>query len=394
MYDYEKLLIDFSQIKPGSKVLVRADLNLTISGNDIASSLRIDRTVPLIKQLLKKGAHITLVTHLGRPNVGFNDIYSTRQLVPVLEKIIKKPIIFNNNWPYCKKLDMTNAVILAENVRFLQGEVRNNPELAKEMASGYDFFVMEAFASAHRMHASTYGVMNHCKSFIGPLFLRELQALQTIKSFKKPKVAIIGGGKSSSKLEFVKKLVHDFDSVLLGGQMASLFMAAEGYFIGDVNFDQELLTQAKEIYLMSQKPEYADLIMPKDLWVSSNDSLSLKTTPLSRAEGLNIVDIGPLTTRHFDGIIKEADSVLQNGPMGIIENSRCFEGTRAILNSIADSRATSILGGGDTSESIRRAGINIGKYNFVSTGGGAMLYGVAHDEFPAVERLKACLCQE
>lgn len=393
MFDYEKLLLDYNQIKPGCKILVRADLNLTITSDTLVASLRIERTIPLIKKLINYGAHVTLLTHLGQPSIGFDDLYSTRQLVPILEKLLKKKVIFNHSWPHTKKLDVTGALVLSENVRFLQGEIENTPSLASDMAAGYDLYILEAFASAHRMHASNYGVMDYCKSYLGPMFVSELQAIQRIKQFKSPKVAIIGGGKSSSKLVFVKQLVKDFDVVLLGGQMANLFMVAEGLFAGDICFDSELVREAKAVYDLSKMSNTAELILPKDLWVSSNDTLSLRTTPLKKVTGLNIVDIGPMTANFYNEIIQNANSILQNGPMGIIENNRCFEGTRAILKSISESKAVSILGGGDTNDSIRRAGIEINDYDFVSTGGGAMLFGITHDYFPAVERLKACLCE-
>lgn len=394
MHDAEKLLFDFKSIKPGTKILVRADLNLSLNGNHLEQSLRITRTIPLIRRLLRAKAHVTVVTHLGRPGIGFNDIFSTRQLVTALEQAYRTRVVFNQDWPFCKKLDVTEALVLAENVRFLQGEKTNNPILAREMAAGYDLCIMEAFATAHRKHASNYGILEHVPTYIGPLFLDELRSLEKIKQFKSPKIAVIGGGKSSSKLQFVEKLVQDFNAVLLGGQMANLFMASAGYFVGEAEFDPILMQEAKAIYEMSKQPNAADIIFPKDFWVSRADRLSLKTTPMTRAEGAAIVDIGPLTTSHYGRLIKEAKSVLQNGPMGIIENSRCFEGTRAILQEISESSAVSVLGGGDTGESVRRAGIDMDQYDFISTGGGAMLYGVCNDNFPCIEKLKASLCAE
>lgn len=389
---YDKLLFDLKQLKPGMKVLVRADLNISTSTEDLALDPRIQGTAPLIKALLNKDIHVTLVTHLGRPKVGYDAIYSTRRLVNVLEKVYNSEVVFNNNWPFAKKLHVKKAVVLTENVRFLQGELNNDPEMAKQMVEGYDVFILEAFATSHRMHASNYGVMNYCPSYLGPLFIEELKNVNRIKEFPEPRVAVVGGGKSASKLKFLVKLQENFQAILLGGQMASLFMEANGFYAGDNNFTPDMLDVAREVYDIGQKGEKAKIILPKDLWlISRAGDLSLKTVPLSQATG-NVVDIGPMTAAYYDEIIKDAGSVLQNGPMGVIENKRCFDGTRSVLKSIADSKADSLLGGGDTNSSIMRAGLERANFGFVSTGGGALLSAVTEGTCPALKKLEGVLC--
>lgn len=391
-YNFSQFLPDLKKVTPGTKVLVRADLNISTSGDDISQDLRLLGTVPLIRALINQGAHVTLATHLGRPKVGYDDLYSNRQLINSLETIYKAKVVFNNQWPFGKKLDVTGSVVLTENVRFLQGEMENESGIAKQMAQGYDIFILESFATSHRKHASNYGIINYCPSYLGPLFVKELENISSIREFSSPRVAIVGGGKSDSKLKFVSKLVDSFEAVLLGGQMASLFMESRGLYAGENNFSQELIAHAREIFDLSQKSGKAKIILPKDLWIIDKaGDLSLRTTPLSQAIG-NVVDIGPMTTSYYSEIIKDASSVLQNGPMGIIENKRCFEGTRAILQAIADSPAESILGGGDTNSAIMRAGLEVSNFNFVSTGGGALLHYVAENTLPVMKKLEGCVC--
>ena len=395
MLDPKKYLIDLNSIKPGTKVLVRADLNLSLGHERLDESIRILRTKPLIKSLIKKKAHITILTHLGRPNLGFDSIFSTGHLRSLLERVYGVKVALDARWPYVKnepRVNNESTILLAENVRFLKGETENDPELSKLMAEGYDIYIQEAFATMHRQHASNYGIIDYVPSYIGPLFAKELEALKAIQDFECPKVAVIGGGKSSGKLQFVRKLLSEFDTILLGGQMATLFMVASDNLIGGASFDPELITEAKEILQLSENQKFANIILPKDVWVSNAGNLSLKTVPLLVDSKANLVDIGPLTIDFFREFIMQAGGVLQNGPMGIIENSRCFEGTRAILQFLSQSPAVTILGGGDTAAAIRKAGIDLYSYDFVSTGGGAMLYGITHEEIPSLKKIEACWC--
>ena len=394
MNNYKQFAVDFDKIKPGHKILVRADLNLTLSGNMLDSCYRATRIAPLIKRLLKLGAHVTLTTHLGRPKVGFNELLSTRQIAPVLREVFGVDIFFNSAWPFSKKLDLKNVVVLTENVRFLQGEQENDASLAKEMAKDYDMFILEAFGTAHRNHASNFGIIDHCDSYLGPLFLEELRMVNTVMNFKQPKIAVIGGGKNSSKLRYMKKLVEDFQMILLGGEMANLFMASQGYNVGKASFSQELIQAADKIYKLSKRVNHAEILFPQDLWLKGpTGELSLEAVPISNFN-CDIVDIGPITSKHYAKIINKAGGVLQNGPMGVIENVGCFEGTRSILDAVSNSPAECILGGGDTAKSIRCSGLDLSKFGAISTGGGALLHAVTNGSFDVLDKFKACSCTD
>lgn len=392
MFDPSCLEFKLDDVK-GKKILIRADLNISV--NDISFyNHRVERIAPLIKRLINFGAHITLVTHIGRPGGQYDFMTSTSRICEKLEKSFNAEIVMNVDWPNNKNLNIYGCVVLAENVRFFRGEEENDPELAKKMAAGYDYFILEAFGTAHRKHASNYGILDHCTSFLGPLFVQELKALEMLRKFQQPRVAIIGGGKNSSKIDFIAYLLNSYQKILLGGQMANLFMAADGYTKGINDFDSMLIEKARELLAISRTSGKSDIVFPKDLWIKKySGNLVLKQTPLIKDEGA-VVDLGPSTTNMYKDFIHGAGSILKNGPVGLIENSRCFEGTRAILQHISESKAQSFLGGGDTGESVRRARIDLSSFDFISTGGGALLYGLCNGTYPPVEKLKAMMCEK
>lgn len=375
----------------GKKVLIREDFNVPVKNGQITSDIRIRAALPTIKKALKAGAKVMLMSHLGRPVEGSdNEAFSLAPVAECLTKLLKTDVPLIQDW--LDGIDMGDAdVVLLENVRFNKGETANNVELSKKMATLCDVFVMDAFATSHRMEASTYGVVKYAKeACAGPLLMSELTTL--LKIMDKPAhpvIAIVGGSKVSTKLALLESLVKKVDGLIIGGGIANTFLAAQGYEVGRSLHEPDLIDEAERLTIEAQERD-AVIPLPEDVVVA--ERLSEDTIPEIRMvseieENEKIFDIGPETIEVFTDLIKKAKTILWNGPVGAFEIEAFEEGTKSLANAIAESKAFKVAGGGDTLAAIEKYGIN-SKIDYISTGGGAFLTVLEGKTLPVIEALE------
>ncbi|HSW93892.1 MAG TPA: phosphoglycerate kinase [Gammaproteobacteria bacterium] len=375
----------------GKRVLIREDLNVPIKNGVITSDIRIRAALPTIKEALKAKAKVMIMSHLGRPEEGSHDEhFSLAPVAALLSTLLKREVPLITHWVNGFSMK-DHDVVLLENVRFNNGETENSNELSQKMARLCDVFVMDAFATAHRLEASTYGVIHYAPiACAGPLLASEVEALAKIMhNPKKPVVAIVGGSKVSTKLSLLDSLSQKVDCLIVGGGIANTFIAAEGYTVGKSLFEPDLIDEAERLTLAAKK-RGADIPIPSDVIVGeklSNDSESSVRLISQIDDNEKIYDIGPDTTKHLIGIIKKAKTILWNGPVGAFEIEQYSEGTRAIAKAIADSAGFSVAGGGDTLAAIEAYGV-ADDINYISTGGGAFLSFLEGKKLPAIEALE------
>ena len=374
----------------GKRVLVREDFNVPMQNGQITNDTRLLAAIPTIELLLEKGAKIILMSHLGRPQEGVLD--KENSLAPVADRLsalLSKPVRFITdplqNFPL-----HTGEIVLLENTRFWVGEEANDVQLSKSLAALCDIFVMDAFASAHRKHASTYGVAKYAKKAVAGLLLqKEVQALeQILLNPKKPLVAIVGGAKISTKLALLKNLLQKVDTLIVGGGIANTFLAAKGVNIGQSLVETNLIKTAKDI-LSKAKP--GTLPLPVDVVTATEFSMQSKGTAKSLDqinEDDRILDIGAKTSELYRELILSAGTVLWNGPVGVFEFPAFAQGTKEVANAIKDSPAFSVAGGGDTIVAIDEFKIH-DDVSYISTGGGAFLTYLEQGNLPCIEVL-AC----
>lgn len=375
----------------GKRVLIREDFNVPIKNGEVVSDVRIRAALPTIKEALKAGAKVILVSHLGRPTEGvFDEAFSLAPVAKVLTKLLKQEVPLLHRW-----LDGVNmhdaSVVLLENVRFNHGETGNTAELAKKMAALCDVFVMDAFATAHRAEASTSGVIKFAKeACAGPLLLSELASLNKImEKPTHPVVAIVGGSKVSTKLALLDSLVKKVDFLIVGGGIANTFLAAEGYTVGKSLYEADLIDEAERL-MVEAKQRKAEIPLPIDVVVAERlaDNAESYVRLVSQVDDTEkIFDIGPDTIKHFLSIIKKAKTILWNGPVGAFEIEAFSHGTKAITHAIAESKAFKVAGGGDTLAAIEKYDVEE-KIDYVSTGGGAFLTVLQGAPLPVIEAFK------
>lgn len=375
----------------GKRVLIREDLNVPIKEGIITSDQRLQAALPTIQQALDAGAAVMLLSHLGRPEEGrFDKRFSLAPIAEYLKDYLDYPVRFVSNY-----LDGVYAepkeLIVCENVRFNKGEKANNEALAKKLADLCDIFVMDAFGTAHRAQASTFGVAKYAPiAAAGPLLLRELEALERVlKSPQKPIVAIVGGAKISTKLSLLKQLVHKVDCLIPGGGIANTFLKAQGYEIGQSLCEESLLDEASDIMRLATDSG-CELVLPSDVVVGKyfSDSCPAYNKKLNHlASDDMIMDIGPETIKHYEDLIDHAQTIIWNGPVGVFEFPQFAYGTRALAIAIADSDAFSIAGGGDTLAAIDQYDLTQ-QISYISTGGGAFLEFLEGRKLPAVAILE------
>lgn len=385
-------LIKMSDVQlKGKRVLIREDLNVPIKNGIITSDIRIRAAIPTIKAALKAGAKVMIMSHLGRPEEGsHNEIYSLAPIAVHLSSLLKMEVPLITHWVNGFSMK-DHDVVLLENVRFNNGEGDNSVDLSQKMAKLCDVFVMDAFATAHRTEASTYGVIKYAPiACAGPLLAAEVEALAKIMDNpKKPVVAIVGGSKVSTKLSLLDSLSQKVDCLIVGGGIANTFIAAEGYTVGKSLFEPDLIDEAERL-TVSAKKRGADIPIPSDVIVGqklSEDSESSVRLISQIDDSEKIYDIGPDTTKQLIGIIKKAKTILWNGPVGAFEIEQYSEGTRAIAKAIAESSGFSVAGGGDTLAAIEAYGV-ADKIDYISTGGGAFLSFLEGKKLPAIEALE------
>ncbi|APF04983.1 TPA: phosphoglycerate kinase [Legionella pneumophila] len=385
-------LIKMSDIDlSGKRVLIREDLNVPIKDGMITSDQRLQAALPTIKSALDSGAAVIVLSHLGRPEEGkYEKKFSLEPVADYLKENLEYPVRFVKD--YLNGLDVKpGELVICENVRFNPGEKSNDESLAKKLANLCDVFVMDAFGTAHRAQASTYGVAQYAPIAVaGPLLIRELEALnQVLKAPKKPIVAIVGGAKVSSKLSLLKQLVGMVDVLIPGGGIANTFLKAQGFEIGISLYEPDLLDEARHILILA-KEKGCQIPLPTDVVVGKTFS---ETCPafnksLSNvAEDDMILDIGPETIRDYVDLIHDANTIIWNGPVGVFEFPQFAYGTRAIAIAIAESDAFSIAGGGDTLAAVDLYDLNQ-QISYISTGGGAFLECLEGKSLPAVAILQ------
>ena len=374
----------------GKRVLIREDLNVPVTDGVVTSDARIRAALPTIKAALEANAAIMLVSHLGRPTEGQPDEkFSLQPVADQLGQLLGREVPLIKDW-----IDGVGVapgdVVLLENVRFLEGEKKCDEALSKKMAALCDVFVMDAFGTAHRAQASTYGVAEHAPiACAGPLLATELDALaKALDNPARPFVAIVGGSKVSTKLTVLDALADVVDCLIVGGGIANTFIAAQGHDVGKSLCEADMLDTARE--LAANSDDRADIPVPSD--VICADEFSADATATTKAVDAvsaddMILDIGPETAERFAAILKDAGTIIWNGPVGVFEFDAFGEGTKVLADAIAASGAFSVAGGGDTLAAIDKYGVRDG-ISYISTGGGAFLEFVEGKTLPAVAMLE------
>lgn len=385
------------------RVMIRCDLNVPMQNGQITNDQRLKRSIPTIQQALKKGASVLLLSHLGRPKEGqWEEGLSLKPIAVRLQDLMHYPVRFEKNWIEGVAL-AKGEVVLAENVRFEVGEKMNDPKLAKKMAALCDVFVMDAFATAHRSETSTVGVAEYAKvAAAGPLLIEELDALSKVmQAPKRPLLAIVGGSKVSSKLLVLKSLLNVVDALILGGGIANTFCKAKGIEVGKSLVEEDLVETAKSLLGDAAKKE-VKIFLPVDAVVAKEMSenadsrvVSISSfTSSSKGEGgakiehsEMILDVGPDSLAKYREVIQSAGTILWNGPIGVFEMSPFSRGTAELCKMMANSKAFSVAGGGETLAALEQFGVEQ-DISYISTGGGAFLEVVEGKTLPAVAILE------
>lgn len=368
------------------KVLIRSDLNVPVKDGKVTSDARILATLPTIQKALDSGAKVMVTSHFGRPTEGEYDAqYSLQPVADYLQKLVNVPVRLVKDYLDGIAVNAGEIVIL-ENVRFNTGEKKNNDELGQKYAALCDVFVNDAFGTAHRAQASTHAVAKFAPvACAGPLLAGELEALgKALKNPQRPMIAIVGGSKVSTKLTVLDSLSKIADQLIVGGGISNTFVAAQGFNVGKSLYEKDLIDEAKRLM------QSCDIPMATDVRVGSEFSETAPATvkyAVDVQDDEEIMDYGPETAAKAAELIKNAKTILWNGPVGVFEFENFRKGTEVVARAIAESEAFSIAGGGDTLAAIDLFGIK-DKISYISTGGGAFLEFVEGKVLPAVEILE------
>lgn len=376
----------------GKRVMIRQDLNVPVEAGEVRSDARIQAALPTIRQALEAGAAVLLLSHLGRPQEGQPEAeYSLKPVAQCLSGLLDVEVRLETDWLDGVALE-PGEVVLCENVRFNVGEKANDPDLAAQMAALCDVFVMDAFGTAHRAQASTEGVIHRAdQACAGPLLVKELEALDRgLEKPARPLLAIVGGSKVSTKLSVLESLVRQVDTLIVGGGIANTLLAASGKPMGESLYEPDLLEDARALLQLAADHK-TDLPLPRDVVVAGEFSRDAEpdTVAVSQVgDDQMILDVGPETARLYSTLVRNAGTVLWNGPLGVFEFPAFAGGTRMLAEAIASSSAFSIAGGGDTLAAIDEFGVREG-VSYISTGGGAFLEYLEGKTLPAVAALEA-----
>jgi phosphoglycerate kinase len=373
------------------RVLIRADLNVPLQNGKILNETKLLAILPTLSLALKANAKVLLLSHLGRPKEGqYTPALSLQPIAECLSVLLGRTVRLEKNWLRGVEI-APGEVVLGENVRFNVGEEANDEVLAKQMGDLCDVLIMDAFATAHRAQASTVGIAKYAKIAVaGPLLVAELNALHAVmQDPKRPLVAIVGGAKVSGKLQVLQTLIEKVDTLIVGGGIANTFIAALGYSVGSSLYEPDLITTAKTL-LEIARARSIELCIPIDVVVAEdlhhNKSRVTELDDIKKVE--KIFDVGPKTSAQYKEILKQAKTILWNGPVGVFEVEHFESGTKNLAHAIAASGAFSVAGGGETLAAIDKYGI-AKALSYVSTGGGAFLEYLEGKELPAVAILEA-----
>ncbi|AQS60286.1 phosphoglycerate kinase [Desulforamulus ferrireducens] len=379
----------------GKRVFVRVDFNVPLAGDMITDDTRIQKALPTIQYLMEQGAKVILASHLGRPKGEVVEKYRLTPVAKRLSELLGKEVIKVNESvgaePEQAIAKMNNGdVLLLENVRFHAEETKNDPNYARQLANLADIFVNDAFGAAHRAHASTAGIAQHLPAVAGFLMEKELANLgKAVNNPERPFVAIIGGAKVSDKIGVIENLLGKVDTLIIGGGMANTFLKAQGYQVGKSLVEEDKVDLAKEL-MAKAKSNQVNLLLPTDavVAVALEADAEHKVVPVNEIpEDWMVLDIGPASAAAFAQAVQQANTVVWNGPMGVFEMDAFAKGTEAVARALAESQATSIVGGGDSVAAVNKVGV-ADKISHISTGGGASLEFLEGKVLPGVAALQ------
>ena len=375
----------------GKTVVIREDLNVPVNNGKITNDKRIRAALPTIQYALDKGAGVIVLSHLGRPKEGeFDPQFSLAPVASRLGKCLGRDALLTDDFEVARKV-RPGGVVVFENVRCLKGEKANDPVLAKKLADLGDVYVMDAFATAHRAQASTEGAIRAAKeACAGLLLTAELEAFaKVLDNPQHPLVAVIGGSKVSTKLELLNNLLDKVDKLIVGGGISNTMLAAKGNSVGKSLYEPDLVEASKEILAKAERlgkeiPLVIDVVVADELKEGATATVCMANEV---PEDKMILDLGPKTRELYDKVLKEARTIVWNGPVGVFEINPFGEGTKAIAQSMADSEAFVVVGGGDSISAVEGYGL-ADKMDYISTGGGAFLELFEGKKLPAVAALE------
>ena len=380
----------------GKRVFVRVDFNVPQDDNGkVTDDTRIRAALPTINYLVKQNARVILCSHLGRPKGVVNEKYSLAPVAERLSELINLPVamakdVVGESAKSLVKEMKDGEIVLLENVRFHAEEEKNEDTFAKELASLADIYVNDAFGTAHRAHASTAGIARYLPAVAGFLMDSEIMALSNaVENAEKPLVVILGGAKVSDKINVISKLMTKANTILIGGAMANTFLAARGYNVGFSKYEADRIDVAKELMEQAEKLN-VNLILPVDVLCGSEFAQDAKRKTFAAdkiADGYQAMDIGKKTRKLYASEIKNAKTIIWNGPMGVFEFKKFSKGTLSIAKAVAKSGAVSVVGGGDSAAALQQLGY-ANKVTHLSTGGGATLEFLEGKDLPGVAMLE------
>ena len=395
--NYNKKSVEDVDVR-GKRVLCRCDFNVPTKAGVITSDKRIVAALPTIQYLVNHGARVILCSHMGKPKGEVKPELSLQVVANRLSELLGQPVkmakdVVGESAQSLAASLKDGEVMLLENTRFEKGETKNDPELSKKLASMADLFVNDAFGTAHRAHSSTAGVADYLPAVCGFLVQKEVSIMgKALADPERPFVAILGGAKVSDKLNVINNLLEKVDTLIIGGGMAYTFLAAKGYGIGKSLFDAEKVDYCKDM-MAKAEAKGVKLLLPVDTVVAASfpdpidAPIDVKTVSVDAIPAdMEGMDIGEKTRELFADAVKSAKTVVWNGPMGVFENPTLAKGTIAMAQALADSSATTIVGGGDSAAACEQLGF-ADKITHISTGGGASLEFLEGLELPGI----ACL---
>ena len=382
----------------GKRVLVRADLNVPAKNGVVTDATRLERIVPGLQDLAKRGARVVVLSHFGRPKDGPDKENSLAPVAAALEKLVGLPV---SHAADCVGDEAARAVsalanggiVVLENTRFHKGEEKNDPAFAKALAANGDIFVNDAFSAAHRAHASTEGLAHLLPAYAGPLMMEEIGALRAaLEQPKRPVAAVVGGAKVSTKIPVLTNLSAKVDKLIIGGGMANTFLLAGGIEIGKSLAEPDLIETAREI-MHAAKARSCEIVLPQDIVVAERFEAGAPSRTVLTIEcpaSQMILDVGPKSVAHYIDVLSRCETLLWNGPLGAFEIAPFGEGTFALARAAAErtkaGSLVSVAGGGDTVAALNTAGVT-GDFTYVSGAGGAFLEWLEGRELPGVAAL-------